>query len=144
MLLAGASYTPTSETLRKTVIVRQFGEGNNWILAGVDPELDARNIQNASEMKNEAEQLTLHRMATVHNFLDMWRGSQSNVLPRRNITLKTSRSQPWDTCQTRKRLLKHPDHSLTIMVHLNLNFQNDLFCHHLCLQWTTVEDVLKY
>jgi len=33
------------------------------------------NAENDSEMKKEAEKRKLHRMAKVHNFLEMWQGS---------------------------------------------------------------------
>jgi hypothetical protein len=46
-------------------------------LAGTDPELDKANTENDSEMKKEAEERTLHRMAKVHDFLEMWQGSQN-------------------------------------------------------------------
>jgi len=41
-----------------------------------DLELDTTNTENDSEMKKEAEERTLHRMAKVHDFLEMWQGSQ--------------------------------------------------------------------
>jgi hypothetical protein len=65
------------ETLRKKVVVRQFARANNGILAGTDPELDDANTENDSEMKKEAEERKLHRMAKVHDFLEMWQGSQN-------------------------------------------------------------------
>jgi len=46
------------------------------------------NTENDSEMKKEADERTLHRMAKVHNFLEMWQGSQN---PR--ATQKESRAQ---------------------------------------------------
>jgi hypothetical protein len=46
-------------------------------LAGTDPELDNANPENDSEMKKEAEERKLHRMAKVHDFLEMWQGSQN-------------------------------------------------------------------
>jgi len=46
-------------------------------LAGTDPELDTRNTGNDLEMKKQAEERKLHRMAKVHNFLEMWQGSQN-------------------------------------------------------------------
>jgi len=67
----------TGETLREKVIVRQFARANNGILAGTDPELDTTNTENHSEMKKEAEERKLHRMAKVHDFLEMWQGSQN-------------------------------------------------------------------
>jgi hypothetical protein len=67
----------TGETLRENVIVRLFLRANNGILAGTDPELDTMNTENNSEMKKEAEERKLHRMAKVHDFLEMWQGSQN-------------------------------------------------------------------
>jgi len=67
----------TGETLCETVVVRQFARANNGILAGTDPESDTTNTENELEMKNEAEERKLHRMAKVHNFLKMWQGSQN-------------------------------------------------------------------
>jgi hypothetical protein len=66
----------TGETLREKVVVRQFARDNNGILAGTNPELDTMNTDNFSEMKKEAEASKLHRMAKVHDFLEMWQGSQ--------------------------------------------------------------------
>jgi hypothetical protein len=78
----------TGETLREKVIVRQFAQANNGILAGTDPELDTANTENDSEMKKEAEESTLHRMAKVYDFLEMWQGSQNL-----RATQKESRAQ---------------------------------------------------
>jgi len=78
----------TGETLCNRVVVRQFARANNGILAGTDPELDTMNTENDSEMKKEAEKRTLHRMAKVHNFLEMWQGSQNL-----RATQKESRAQ---------------------------------------------------
>jgi len=47
------------------------------MLAGADPELDTTNTENDSEMKKEVEERKLHRMAKVHDFLEMWKGSQN-------------------------------------------------------------------
>jgi len=46
-------------------------------LAGADAELDTLNTENNTEMKKEAEEMTLHRMPKVHHFLEMWQGSQN-------------------------------------------------------------------
>jgi len=61
----------TGETLREKVVVRQFARANDGILAGTDPELDTTNTENDSEIKKEAEEWKLHRMAKVHDFLEM-------------------------------------------------------------------------
>jgi hypothetical protein len=39
--------------------------------------LDTINTENDSEMKKEAEERKLHRMAKVHDILEMWQGSQN-------------------------------------------------------------------
>jgi hypothetical protein len=57
--------------------VRQFTRANNLILAGTDPEWDTMNTENDSEMKKEAEERQLHRIAKVHDFLEMWQGGQN-------------------------------------------------------------------
>jgi len=67
----------TGETLREKVVATQFARANNRILAGTHRELDTPHTENDLEMKNEAEERTLHRMAKVHDFLEMWQGSQN-------------------------------------------------------------------
>jgi len=67
----------TGGTLCEKVVVRQFTRANNWILAGTDPEVDTTNTENDSEMKKEAEEKKLHRMAKVHNIFEMWQGSRN-------------------------------------------------------------------
>jgi hypothetical protein len=78
----------TGETLHEKVVVRQFAQAINKILAGTDPELDTTNTENDSEMKKEAEERKLHTKAKVHNFLEMWQGSQNL-----RATQKKSRAQ---------------------------------------------------
>jgi hypothetical protein len=39
--------------------------------------MDTTNIENDSEMKKEAEERKLQRMAKVHNLLEMWQGSRN-------------------------------------------------------------------
>ena len=67
----------TGETLRKKVIVWLFTWANNGILAGDDPALDTTNTESNSEIKKQVEERTFPRMAKVHNFLEMWQGSQN-------------------------------------------------------------------
>jgi hypothetical protein len=65
----------TEETLHEKVVLRQFALANNGMLAGTDPELNTTNTENDSEMKKKAEERKLHRMAMVHDFLEMWQCS---------------------------------------------------------------------
>jgi hypothetical protein len=78
----------TGETLREKVVVRQFARTNCRLLAGDDPVLDPDSTDNDMEMKREAEETMLHRMAKIHNILEMWQGSQTL-----RATQKESRTQ---------------------------------------------------
>jgi hypothetical protein len=57
----------TRDTLRAKVVVRQFAQANNVILAWGDPASDMTKTENDLEIKKEAEERKLHRMAKVHN-----------------------------------------------------------------------------
>jgi len=59
------------------VVVRQFAPANSGLLAGDDPLLYLDSTDNDMEMKREAEEMMLHRMAKIHDFLEMWQGRQS-------------------------------------------------------------------
>jgi len=63
--------------LRDKAIVRQLIRVDNGILAGDCAASDTGEIGNDLELKKEAEEGKLHRMAKVHNFLEMWQGSQN-------------------------------------------------------------------
>jgi len=78
----------TGETLREQVIVRQYAGANNVILAGDYTALDTTETENDLELQNAAEERQLHRMAKVHNCLEMWQGSQNL-----QATQKESRAQ---------------------------------------------------
>jgi len=67
----------TGTTFRNELIVRQLARANNGILEGADPVLDTMNTKPKLEMKNQAEDRKLHRMANVHDFWEMWQGSQN-------------------------------------------------------------------
>jgi len=67
----------TVETLRKQVVGRHFARANDGLLAGNDPVLDHTSTDNNIELRREAEQKKLHRMAKVHDLLEMWQGSQN-------------------------------------------------------------------
>jgi len=59
------------------VIVRQFAWANNRLLAGDNLALHTTNTDNGLEMKQKVEQKISHRMAKVHDFLEMWQGSKN-------------------------------------------------------------------
>jgi hypothetical protein len=68
--------TTTGNTLREQVVVREFVPANNGILEGAAPEMDTTNTENDTEMKTEAEDVDMHRMARVHGCLEMCLGRQ--------------------------------------------------------------------
>jgi hypothetical protein len=59
------------------VVGRQFARANRGLLAGNDPVLDPNSTDNDMELKREVEEKMLHRMAKVHEVLEMWQGSQT-------------------------------------------------------------------
>jgi len=65
----------TGKTLPEKVVVRRFARANSGLLAGDNPVLDPVSTDNDMEMKREAEEKKLHRMAKVHDFSGMWQGS---------------------------------------------------------------------
>ena len=67
----------TRETLPEQVVVSQYARANSALLAGDNPVLDPYSTDNDIELKREAEEIKLHRMAKVHNVLEMWQGSQT-------------------------------------------------------------------
>jgi len=134
----------TNETLREEVVVRQFARAEHGILAGADPYLHTTDTENDSERNTEAEE---GHCAEWPRFISPWRcGSAATtyVLPRRNLTLKTSRWLPWDTFLTQKIVSMHLGQSFNMMVRPHLNCQKDLLCSHICLQRTFIEDKLIY
>jgi hypothetical protein len=74
--------------LGKKVLIRQFAQANNGILAGTHAELDTTNTEHDSEMKKEEEEKKLPTMAKIYDFLEMWQGSQNL-----RATEKESRTQ---------------------------------------------------
>jgi hypothetical protein len=78
----------TGKTLRENVVVRQFARANNRVLAGSIPELHTTNTENNLEMKNETDERKFDRMARVHDFWEIWQGSQHL-----RATQKESRTQ---------------------------------------------------
>ena len=64
----------TGKNLPKEVVLRQFAQANNRLLAGDDPTLDMTNADNDSEMKMYEDQQTVVRTANVYDVLEIWQG----------------------------------------------------------------------
>jgi len=77
----------TGEMLWGKVVVKQFPQANNRILTGNCAVLDTAETENDSELKKEVEVRKLHRMAKVHNFLEMWQGCQNLRTTQNEISL---------------------------------------------------------
>jgi len=67
----------TGETFREKVPVRKYYCATNGILSGEDPVLDRSESDTDWELKWEAVEQKLLRMAKVHDFVEMWQGSQN-------------------------------------------------------------------
>jgi hypothetical protein len=57
--------------------VRQDAKANNGILAGDNTVFDKPEAENNLQLKREPEQRKLHRIAKVHDVLEMWQGTQN-------------------------------------------------------------------
>jgi hypothetical protein len=78
----------TGDTFGEKVVVWQFAQANNGLLAGDEPVLDPSSTDNDMKIKREAEEKKLPRMAKVHDILGMSQRCQT-----RRATQKESRSQ---------------------------------------------------
>jgi hypothetical protein len=58
--------------LRGKVVVRQFARANHGVLVGDCAVLHTTEKENDLELKTQLEETTLHRMAKVHDSLEMW------------------------------------------------------------------------
>jgi len=67
----------TGETVHDKLAVRQFAQTNSGLLAGDDRVLHPDSTYNDKEVKKEAEDKRLHRMAKVRDFWEIWKGSQT-------------------------------------------------------------------
>ena len=67
----------TGETLHGYVFIRQFPPANHVILSGDDRPLYMTKTDNDFEWMRDVEERHLHRMAKVHDFREMWQGSQN-------------------------------------------------------------------
>jgi hypothetical protein len=67
----------THGTLREIVVGTLYSPDNNGIWAGNDPVLDTTEAEHNIQLQREAEERKLHRMAKVHDILEMWQGSQN-------------------------------------------------------------------
>jgi len=76
-VIGSRQFKTTGERLREKVVVGQFAGANNGILGGDCAVLDTAETENNWELKKEAEERTLRRMAKVHNVLQMWQGRQN-------------------------------------------------------------------
>jgi len=66
---------PSGESLREKVVIRQFARAINEILPETDQVFDTTTTEHGSEMKKVVDERKLHRMAKVHDILEMWQGS---------------------------------------------------------------------
>jgi hypothetical protein len=62
----------TGETLREKVIVRLFVQANTEILDCTEPEMETSNSDNDLQMMPDEEEIQLHRIGKVQDFLEIW------------------------------------------------------------------------
>jgi len=87
-VISWRQWKPSGKTNCDKFVIRQLAWANDGILAGSDPPSDTRYIPNNLGMKREVEEINLHRVAKVNDFLEMWQGSRNLC-----ATQKKSRAQ---------------------------------------------------
>ena len=107
------------ETPGKKVIVRLFARANNGILAINDPSLDTMNTENDSEINREAEENKLHRMAKVHNFVEMWQGSQNLRATQKESHASNKQMTAIGYILDTEEIIKASCHSFNMMVRVH-------------------------
>jgi len=125
----------TCETLREKVGVRKFPWAKNGFLAGECPALDISEGENYLELKIAAEQRQLHRMALVHDFLEMWQGSQNLSATQKEFRAQNQQiTGVWYISDT-ERSSKHPGQTFNMMVWLNSSCQKITLATSLVRKW---------
>jgi len=134
----------TGETFRERAVATQFVQASNGIFAGSVPSLDTAYSGNDSDMKRDVKESKLHWMAKVHNFLEMWQGSQ-------NLCATQKESHDQNMPMTDIEFILYTEEIFKVSSSLfqpdgllHLNCQKDHLCHQLCLQMICLEDKLKY
>jgi len=94
-------------------------------------------------MKKEAEERKLHRMAKVHDFLEVSQGSQILRATQQESHARNKQMTAVGYISDTEDIIKAWWYFFNMMEWLHLNCQKDLLCHHLCLQRTSLEDELK-
>jgi len=132
------------ETPWENVLVWQYAHADDGTLAGDDPVLDRSETDNDLEFKSEAEERKLHRMAKVHNILEMWQGSQNLRTTQKESRAQDKQMTAVGYISDTEESVKACGHFFNRMVRLHLNCRKDYCCHQLCLQRNSQEDELKY
>jgi hypothetical protein len=77
MLLGGGSQRPQAKPFPENSLLGNLLEPITGFWQALTDNWIHPNIENDSEMKQETEERKWHRMAKVHDILEMWQGSQN-------------------------------------------------------------------
>jgi hypothetical protein len=113
-------------------------------MANDNAVLDPTEAEHDIELKREADEKKLHRMANVHDFLEMSQSSQNLRAIQRESRAQNNQMTAVGYISNTEGLLMHPGHTVTMMVQLHLNCREDHLSHQLFLQRTSLEGELKY
>jgi len=79
----------TGEIFQERVVVRQCTRAKNGILVGNCVAFDLAETDNDFQLKNEVEIKKFHRMAKVHDFLEMCQGIQNQWATQKDFRTET-------------------------------------------------------
>jgi hypothetical protein len=134
----------TGKTPGEKLVVRQFARAHSGLLAGDDQVLDPNSTDTDVEMKREAEEKKLHRMAKVCDFLEMWQGSQILQATKKEPHAQNKQMTAIGYISDTAEIIKASWSNFLVKVLLHLNCRKHHLCHQICLQRTALEDKLKY
>jgi len=95
-------------------------------------------------MQKVVQDITLPRMAKVHNMLKMWQSSQNLCATQKESHAQNKQMTAVGYILDMQEIVKASRSLFNMMVRRYLNCQKDLLCHQVSLQRTLLADELKY
>ena len=117
----------SGETLREKVLVRQFAQANNGIVAHDNPVSDTT-TENDSEMNNEEGARKLPRLAEIRDLLQIWQGNQNLRATQMESRAQNKQMTAVGYISGTEEIVKALQSLLNLKVRLRSNCQKDLLC----------------
>jgi hypothetical protein len=124
--------------------VRQFAQANNRLLGGNDPVLDPTRSDKDMEIWRDAEQNKFHRMAKVHEFLEMWQSHQNLLATQKESCSQNKQMTALGYISDTKETVKPSSSNIHLDGAAAFKLSEIHQYHQLCLQTTSLKNKLNY